>query len=65
MKELVLVHPVKVGRIDQYRFRESAEQSWERLANGDYVLRPAGSQEEFVLPATSVRYESRARKAAK
>ena len=60
MKELVLVHPLRVKGVFQTAFREPRN-SWERLATGEYLVRPEGSEDEFLLPSTSVAYERRGR----
>jgi hypothetical protein len=40
--------------------------SWERLPNGDWVVTLEGKpNDEFVLPASSVKYEKRTKVAAK
>lgn len=64
MKELCLVHPIRVKSIFQTTFREGPDQSWERLANGDVIVRPQGVQEEYLVPAVNVKYEMRTRTAA-
>lgn len=59
MRELHTREPV--GRTRLTVFREGPGQSWERLQNGDYVLKVQGEPGfEYVLPVTSVKYERRA-----
>lgn len=59
MRELHTREPV--GRSRMTAFKEGPGQSWERLQNGDYVLKTqAEPGVEYVLPMTSIKYERRA-----
>lgn len=64
-RELCLVHPLPMpsmrgGPISV--IKESETRSWERTAQGDFVIRLAElPDQEFVVPAAGVKYERRAR----
>ena len=56
MRKLYLVHPI--GKLSQRTFGWiEGKQTWTVDAHGTYVL--TVGDEEYVLPATSVAYESR------
>lgn len=66
MRELHLVHTMRIGRDPNVGVFKEGPYSWERAQNGDYVLRGVGApDEEFVVPATNVKYEKRPRAKSK
>ncbi len=66
MKELHLVHTIRVGREPNMGVFKEGPYSWERAQGGDYVLRASvAPDEEFVIPAANVKCEKRPRPKSK
>ncbi len=56
------MHTIRVGREPNMGVFKEGPNTWERLPNGDYLLRSTGApDDEFVIPAASVKCEKRPR----
>lgn len=65
MRKLYLNITIKTRRGPLGTFVATEKQDWERLPNGDVLLRIEGEPDEFLVGATSVSYEQRARSTKK
>lgn len=65
MRELHLVHTIRIGREPNVGVLKEGPNTWERLDNGDFVVKSTSApDEEFVIPGSNVKLEKRPRQVA-
>lgn len=64
MRELHLVHTIRIGREPNVGVLKEGPNAWERMPNGDFLVKATGApDDEFVIPSSNVKFEKRPRRA--